>query len=164
MTNTTATLDERIAAFITEIESSPEYAVEAAKSEIAIAVYERMTALGLSRADLARRLGKSRAYISRFFSGGDNVTIETLIGFARALECDYQDFIAPRLPASRIAAPLSVARDEPEPMPMRKERRLSLVDENWVTENRASLRLRASDAPCDVLDFDDVDERLAKVA
>ncbi len=39
---------------------------------------------GISKADLAKALGKSKAYITQALSGGRNMTLRTLAGFAWA--------------------------------------------------------------------------------
>jgi len=41
-------------------------------------ICEAMEAKGLTRADLARRIGKSRAYVTQILSGARNMTLRTL--------------------------------------------------------------------------------------
>jgi transcriptional regulator with XRE-family HTH domain len=48
------------------------------KEEAAIGVYELMEHNGISRAELARRIGRSRSYVTKVLSGSHNVTLETL--------------------------------------------------------------------------------------
>jgi transcriptional regulator with XRE-family HTH domain len=145
-----------------EIESSEEYEVVSAKSDIALRIYDRMEELGVSRAELARRLGKSRAYISKFLGGGTNVTVETLISFARALECHYSKFIAP--PASEEATRVSSAIATTEPAPMHKMPQLRLVSDSWVMEKSATLLFQRLAAPCEELEDEMGEGPLVKVA
>lgn len=86
-------IDERIKKLFDEIESSELYAVVSAKSDISVMIYARMQECGVSCAELARRLGKSRAYISKMLGGGTNMTIETLVRIARVLDCDFSAFV-----------------------------------------------------------------------
>lgn len=51
----------------------------------------------ISKADLARRLGKSRAWVTQLLSGGRNVTVRTLAEVAYELNSEL--VISPRLPA-----------------------------------------------------------------
>lgn len=52
-------------------------------------IVSRMDVLGISRADLARRLGASPAFITKLLSGGNNFTIETLSALARELDAEW---------------------------------------------------------------------------
>jgi transcriptional regulator with XRE-family HTH domain len=51
-------------------------------------IHEQMEALGVSRAQLAERMGKSKAYVSQLLSGSRNMTLRSLadISFALGLE------------------------------------------------------------------------------
>ena len=48
-------------------------------------ICELMEQKNISRADLARKLGKSRAYITRLLNGQPNLTLKTLTQIAVAL-------------------------------------------------------------------------------
>lgn len=54
--------------------------------------------LGISQAELARRLGKSQAWVSRLLSGRQNLTLKSLarIGFTLGIRWDPEMFAAPR--------------------------------------------------------------------
>ena len=54
--------------------------------EVLIAEMEKQN---INRAELSRRMGVSRAYISNFFKGA-NVTIGTIAKFALALGCEIK--------------------------------------------------------------------------
>ncbi|PYS47601.1 MAG: hypothetical protein DMF68_15600 [Acidobacteria bacterium] len=53
---------------------------------------------GASNVELARRLGKSRAYVTKVLQGSTNFTLESLVKIARALDCqiDFQFSVAPQ--------------------------------------------------------------------
>lgn len=55
-----------------------------------------MTEQGVSKAALARRLGKSRAYVTQTLAGDRNMTLRTLASFADALGADATIAIEPR--------------------------------------------------------------------
>ena len=46
----------------------------------------RIQTLGLSNAALAQRMGTSPAYITRLFRGSANLSVETMVKLARAVE------------------------------------------------------------------------------
>ncbi len=54
------------------------------------AVCEWLAAEGLSRADLAERLGRSPAYVSQLLNGSRNMTLRTLADMAHALNREVQ--------------------------------------------------------------------------
>jgi Predicted transcription regulator containing HTH domain len=56
---------------------------EAALAVAQAVICNAMDAAGMSRADLARKMGKKRPYITRILSGKHNLTVKTL---AQALE------------------------------------------------------------------------------
>jgi plasmid maintenance system antidote protein VapI len=67
---------------------------------------------GVSRAELARRLGTSRAYITKLLGGNANFTLETMTKVAMALGAAVHVHVAPQdavvrwkdVPASEVAA------------------------------------------------------------
>ena len=58
-----------------------EYKVELAKLKMAEKLAQLREGMGLTQADLARKMNVSQQLISRIESGSDNITIETLIKF-----------------------------------------------------------------------------------
>ena len=58
-----------------------QYKVELAKLKMAEKLAELREKMGLTQADLARKMNVSQQLISRIESGSDNITIETLIRF-----------------------------------------------------------------------------------
>ncbi len=62
-------------------------------SEVIRALMERQ---GVSKAELARRVGKSRAYVTQSLGGDRNMTLGTLASFADALNADAVVDLKPR--------------------------------------------------------------------
>ena len=55
-----------------------------------------MESQGVSKAELARRVGKSRAYVTQSLGGDRNMTLGTLARFADALNADAMVDLKPR--------------------------------------------------------------------
>ena len=70
---------------VEKAKKTPEYRAEAAKMDFADNLYLKMEENRVSRADLARLLGVSNAYISKVLNGTLNFSIESMSKFAFAL-------------------------------------------------------------------------------
>ena len=68
-----------------EAERRPEYWEEGAILDFTEALHVAMDEQGMTRAELARRLGTSQAYITRVLSGNANFTLKTMSKLAFAL-------------------------------------------------------------------------------
>lgn len=68
----------RLSDLIADAIRSPEYFAEAAVLDFTEHVCQIMRDQGVCRADLARRLGKSRAWVTRLLNGSHNLTIATM--------------------------------------------------------------------------------------
>ena len=68
-------------------EKSAKYAEEAALLEFTEELVRRMACEGVSRAELARRLGCSPAYITKVLRGPSNFTLASMARIAQALGC-----------------------------------------------------------------------------
>lgn len=77
------------------VQASPEYAAEDVKLDFALALERRMAQLGVSRADLARKLGTSAAAITNTLRGDANLSIERMVRLAHALESVLHVHVAP---------------------------------------------------------------------
>ena len=60
----------------------------ALREGVANHVFAVMQEQGITQAELARRLGKSRAYVCKILGGGANLTLDSLTTLGAALECD----------------------------------------------------------------------------
>jgi len=61
-----------------EAENTAEYQFEKAVVDLTEQICEIMEAQGISRADLARRLGKSRPWVTKVLRGDRNLTLKTI--------------------------------------------------------------------------------------
>jgi len=50
---------------------------------------------GINRAELAKRLGVSKAFITKLLNGNPNLTIKTMVSLAKTLDCDINIEFAP---------------------------------------------------------------------
>jgi transcriptional regulator with XRE-family HTH domain len=85
--NKVKTSSERLAEIARRIEESELYDLEGAKYDISEQIHLVMEHQDVSKAKLARKLGKSRAYITKILQGNANFTLESLVKIARALDC-----------------------------------------------------------------------------
>jgi len=72
---------------IEQWQNDPVYQAEKLKLMLMEHVSAVMEEKNISRAELARRLGSSRAYITRLLDGSANMTVETLTRLSLALGC-----------------------------------------------------------------------------
>jgi plasmid maintenance system antidote protein VapI len=87
---------ERFHKMADEARATPEYWVESAILEFTIDIGRLMDEQGVSRAELARRLGTSRAYVTKLLGGNANFTLETMSKVAMALGGAVHVHVAPR--------------------------------------------------------------------
>jgi len=66
------------------------YAIEGLVTEAGEFIARLMQEQGVTKAELARRLGKSRAYITQMLSGSANLTVRTLAEVAYALGAEVK--------------------------------------------------------------------------
>jgi transcriptional regulator with XRE-family HTH domain len=66
-------------------ENDPDFLTDLALLDITEQIAMRMQQRGVRAAELAQRLGVSRAYVSQMLSGRPNMTVRTLVGVAHAL-------------------------------------------------------------------------------
>jgi transcriptional regulator with XRE-family HTH domain len=69
-----------------QYENTPEFQAELSLLDITEQICELMEKKNISRTELARRLDKSRAYVSKILNGPTNITISTLTKIAVALD------------------------------------------------------------------------------
>jgi len=79
---------EQFAGLLAKYEQDADYVLGGLKVEMSEKIYAAMENRGVSQAELARRLGKSRAYITKILQGNVNFTIETLSKISQALDCE----------------------------------------------------------------------------
>ena len=81
--------------WVADFKASPEYVAENIKLDFAVTLERRMDQLGLSRADLARKLGTSQAAITNTLRGDANLTIDRMARLAHALDATVHVHLAP---------------------------------------------------------------------
>jgi transcriptional regulator with XRE-family HTH domain len=86
---------DKLAAMLAELDTSVSYQVESVKLEITEQIYIAMQEQGIGKAELARRLEKSRAYVTKILQGTANFTIESLVKIALALGCELKFQFSP---------------------------------------------------------------------
>ena len=87
---------ERFRRFVQEAESSVDYWVDGPITEFIEDIWRLMEEQKVSRAELARRLGTSRAYVTKLLGGNANFTLETMTKVAFALGGAVHVHVAPR--------------------------------------------------------------------
>lgn len=76
-------------------EDSQVYWTERAIIEFTEELVARMKSQGVSRADLARKIGTTPPYVSKILSGETNFTLETMVKLSQALGCTLRLHLQP---------------------------------------------------------------------
>lgn len=71
--------------YLDRYRDDPEYVLEGVVLDLTDQIAVAMQEQGVSRAELAERLGVSRAYITKVLGGSTNMTLRTLVRLALAL-------------------------------------------------------------------------------
>jgi hypothetical protein len=91
-----------------EAEKSLDYHVEGAILEFTEALCRIMERDAVTRAELARRLDTSPAYVTKILRGTSNFTLESMVRVAWALGCEVKiQAVRPRPAPARAARPAS---------------------------------------------------------
>lgn len=115
---------ERYRQLLDRAESSPDYWREAAVIQFTEGLCRRMEEKKISKAELARRMGTSRAYVTRLLGGEANFTLGTMVKLALAVDGSLQVRIAEKGVVSQWedAPAAALPREKEEPKPARKRR------------------------------------------
>ncbi len=85
---------------LAEIVRSRSFGVGVRKERVAVDVAAQLEralqSSGLNQSELAARLGKTRAWVSKILHGEQNLTLGTIAEIAAALRCDVQVRVVPR--------------------------------------------------------------------
>ena len=68
-------------------EGDPDYEFDGVAIAVGEQIVDRMEELGMTQADLARKMGVSRARISQILRGNDNLTLKSIVAVAIGLDC-----------------------------------------------------------------------------
>jgi len=89
-------VNETFSQMFNEMKESGDLYVEWAKINIAEQISLAMKREDVNKAELARRLGKSRAYMTQILQGDVNFTVSSLVRIATTLECDVEVKFVPK--------------------------------------------------------------------
>jgi transcriptional regulator with XRE-family HTH domain len=78
-------LAEKFAILLERAQESPAYWRDIAITDFTRELHDRMRRTGVTHAELARRMGTSRPYVTKLLTGG-NFTLETMVKLAMALD------------------------------------------------------------------------------
>lgn len=85
------TTKDQLSPLVQWVNSSPEtkrwYLRETLKVDTSELIWARMQAAGVSKAELAKRLGRSKAHVTQLLNGSRNMTLQTLQDIAIAIGC-----------------------------------------------------------------------------
>jgi transcriptional regulator with XRE-family HTH domain len=73
-----------------------DFLTEAAILDFTEKVVDKMQLNGLSRAELAQKLGVSKPFVTKLLNGSPNMTIKTMVSIAHALECEFSAELCPK--------------------------------------------------------------------
>jgi transcriptional regulator with XRE-family HTH domain len=91
-----ATMGNDFIAALEQLRQSETYDKESVRADISDQIHAAMEREEVKPAELARRLGKSRAYITKILQGNANFTIDSLVQIARALGYRYAPVFLPK--------------------------------------------------------------------
>jgi len=86
---------ERFNKLMDQSRQSPEFWMEKAIIEYTEEIVSQMAQQGISRTELARRLGKNPAFVTKLLRGNNNFTFDTVVRIARALEMEFVPHMKP---------------------------------------------------------------------
>lgn len=81
---------------IAPFRDTPEFQIERVLVDIGEQIVAQMENQGVSRAELARRLGVSRPFVTRLLTGNPNLTVKTLVRVALAAGLVVEVNLEPR--------------------------------------------------------------------
>jgi len=87
---------DRLQAALAQLRKTETYDKETIRDEISELIHQIMTREGVKPVELARSLGKSRAYVTKILQGNANFTIESLVKIARALGYNFVPTFVPK--------------------------------------------------------------------
>ncbi len=62
-------------------------------------IYDQMQAQGVSSAQMAERLGSSRSYVTRLFRGSTNLSVQTMVKLAQAIDASIHIELVTKQPS-----------------------------------------------------------------
>lgn len=93
---------ERFNKLLEQSKQSPEFRTEKAILGLTEEILSQMERQNVSRTELARRLGKNPAFVTKLLRGDNNFTFDTVVRIARTLEMEFVPHMMPEGWHSRI--------------------------------------------------------------
>jgi plasmid maintenance system antidote protein VapI len=103
---------ERFRRFVQRAETSVDYWVAGPITEFSEDIWRLMEEQKVSRAELARRLGTSRAYVTKLLGGNANFTLHTMTKVAMALGATIHVHVADQKAVTRWIDELSSEQEQ----------------------------------------------------
>jgi transcriptional regulator with XRE-family HTH domain len=79
-----------------EFKDDPEFIAEGIILKLNEKIVIKMEELNITRAELARRLGVTKPFITKLLNGNHNLTVKTMVSIAKALECELMLDLYPK--------------------------------------------------------------------
>jgi transcriptional regulator with XRE-family HTH domain len=114
---------ERFNKLLEQSKQSPEFRTEKAILGLTEEILAQMDRQDVSRTELARRLGKNPAFVTKLLRGDNNFTFDTVVRIARALEMEFVPHMMPEGWQSRIFDYSSARAPEEESKPFAEVKR-----------------------------------------
>jgi|GEM_PF-3045789 len=105
--------DAKYSEMLAEAGRSVDYWQDVAQTDFAREMHRRMTEKGINAAELARRMGTSKAYVSQLLDGG-NFTLLTMVKVAMALDAVVRVQLEGRDERAQAAKDAKVVVDLPQ--------------------------------------------------
>lgn len=128
-------------AMFEEAGHSDSYHTERVLIEFTEEVVARMDALGISRAELARRLGAKPTYVTRILNGPENFTVKSMVRIARLLDCALRVHMQPKGAKSHWFDRFDAQRPETDSFDVTEARRQYKTITNETEAHDASFSL-----------------------
>lgn len=77
-------LSKAIQRFVERVKKDDSYWVERTKLDFSLGLEKQRRTVGMSYADIARKINSSAAYVTKIFRGDVNLTIESMVKLSRA--------------------------------------------------------------------------------
>jgi transcriptional regulator with XRE-family HTH domain len=95
------TREKTFTKWLNELAEDPTFLAEGAILDFTEAVVLAMKRQGVTRSELAARLGKTPAYVTKLLSGNNNFTIRTMTQVAQALQFSLKVRLVSNHPVAR---------------------------------------------------------------
>lgn len=79
-----------------KFKDSPAFITEGILLELNEKIVAKMEELNITRAELAKRLGVTRPFITKLLNGNHNLTVKTMVSIAQALACELVLDLGPK--------------------------------------------------------------------